>query len=442
MKKFLILTLAILSLYSCRDTTTIGTDLFDDDIIDVQSVTYNDLNINTVVGDSTLTMESQSNFLYYLLGEVHDEVFGTYGADLYVAMNKISSYQYPNATVDSVVMTMLYDTLGFQGDTTQQFDISIYQLEEPYREIEAIYSNAEFISSMVALSETSTSVAPRTEVEVFQYQVDSTVTLSPHLRMPLPLSFGEKLLADSLLTAEEFAEAYPGFKISAKTDGVGGIMSFALSDAINQGLTFNTVEVYLTDEEGEPGVIKFPFSSKTYNHFFHDYTGSEISNYLGQDPESLLFAQAMAGPSIKVDISETVDLTSDQIINHAQLTLFEAEGIDKDSTSLFPKNDFFYAYQLNEDNVKTLITDVAKANSSRRNQYLDGELKDREINNSSVSTAIFNITDFVKEYIESENDGIFYIIPINPTYNGKRSVFYGNGNDSFDPTLKITYTNN
>ena len=460
MKKFLAsaLFLSAILLTSCTDGSIIGNDLLDDQEIDLVFEENFELNGQTVLGDSLATFISGTTNQTYMLGDIDDPIFGKYTSDIYTAFRFNSVFpNFDNAVLDSIVLDLEYDASGFYGDTLATHTIEVFRVTEEFVNRDSIFSNESFETEMMPLANVSLvpSLSATIPSQLRDFDVDSTVQLSPRLRIRLDDAFGMEILADSLSASSDSAlvATYNGLYIRSSSNGLGMMgLNFNENPEFNDGIARLHMYYTTTDEEGTQSLEEYSYilSSVTSSTFTHDYAGSVVENALNDTlaGDEFLYVQNMAGVNSEIffpDLNVLDNFNEDTIIiNAAQLvfTINEDMSINPD---IYPNSAFFLLSKDNEDgDARILIDDITQGGIDVATGFdiHDGVVKDVvDDNGNTIKTVTFVITKYVQNLLKDDiSSSKVTISPVGRTESPRRTVFYGINHPDFPAKLRIAYT--
>lgn len=450
MKQLFWIALAAITVISlgCNDGSIIGNDLLENEAIDLVYDDNFELTAKTVRGDSVATFRTGLTSNTYLLGQIDDPIFGKYASDIYTGISFGSSTpDFAESTIDSVVLELEYDSLGFYGDNSVMHNIEVFIVEEDWLDRDTIYSDQSFATSMIPIG--SKSFVPDFRGDSIRFQVrdtevDSFITLSPRINIRLDDAYGQMLLTDTAAAKNDTSliAAFKGLYIKSTTDGNSIVgLNFVKSGSISTIIP--KVAVYytqLTSTGTAKRTYNYLLRNEVYSEFDLDNTGSEVGNSLNDEiaGEEYLYAQGMAGINGEVGLPDLSSLKGN-LINSAQLVLTIADD-DNDSYS---HNRRFLLSKYN-DGERVLIEDIVKdgVNISTGLAILDG-IPRRVLheNGDTVTTVTFTITDFTRNVIDSEEISPRLVIsPVGRVETPRRTVFYGAKHPTYSAKLKIAYT--
>src|SRR5687767_14235128 len=214
---FFILTGFVLVAVSCTKPVLIGSDFLDDEKASLKFEDQFELTFHTEETDSVIVhSENVSLQLFnYLLGNVHDPIFGRYTAEIYaqpvlpgVATDLIHS------TFDSVVLLLRYDTMGNYGSINDPVTIEVFRMIENPDFSQDYYSDHRFMTDPDMLG--SRMFVPHPFDSITVTDADDTVRLPPHIRVPLStLKFNSLLTQDSAVftNQDSFLNYFNGLHI-------------------------------------------------------------------------------------------------------------------------------------------------------------------------------------------------------------------------------------
>src|SRR5688572_12654650 len=120
----LILILSVLIISSCTKPVLIGSDFLDDEKANLDFVENFDLEFFTEETDSVIVHAGNNitlQLITYLLGNIDEDVFGKYSAEIYAQpVLPTLATALKDATLDSVVLQLRYDTLGNYGVLSEE----------------------------------------------------------------------------------------------------------------------------------------------------------------------------------------------------------------------------------------------------------------------------------------------------------------------------------
>jgi hypothetical protein len=445
---------------SCNDSTLIGNDLLAGDDLEVEFTDTISFKVKNVQIDSTLLLETGNSdgavLSTFLVGKLDDPIFGKSESQAFAEFKFSSALDFQDAIIDSVVLTLQYDSLLFYGDTLATQSVEVYRLEEELDMLDVYYSNLSFQTGMTPLGSLNNFIAkPRTNITVIDTTGgdSDTTTLLPHIRIPLDNAFGAEILAlDTMVTSNDslFTDVFKGLNIRSLANNT--MMGFDL-DGTQTRLTL----YYQKDGESETANLFVNFLSFRTAEFEHDYTGSFVNDYLDdyEQAEEFMFVQSMAGINLEIEWNDLSWLEG-AIISKAEFE-FTVAQLPGDDLDLYPPLESIYGHDRGTDGQFVISADMFNALSVSNLGVFGGEVKDNADTTQLIYT--FNVSEQLQDaladqtnpnigrsdefilssFIEPETR-LPTTIPISTKAEiAARTVFYGPKNSSFPATLKVTY---
>lgn len=439
---FISLFAAALFMSSCNEPTLIGSDLVEDELGVVQIVDTFSITMENVKGDSLIGYSPIfANYDNYLFGDFEDPIFGSSKAELYFRI--VGPGFYPDfdeaERLDSAVLVIPLDSLNTYGDLSIPFEYEIYELaEKPSNDVNYYTDTTLMVEPMPLLSgsfvpnlsDTLVLTEPNTDNE------ESEVKVVRELRIPLPLSFAERLfLTDSLSYESDsiFSETFKGFYLKP-LNKTNAMASF---DMIN-----SRAGISLYFHETDSTFRRFPFSMDrlivpTYQH---DIAGSVVEGILSDQgaADSLFVLQAMEGHNIKMELPDLSSL-GDIIINRAEIefTLASLPGDNVDFYRPIDQLILNYPPDPSED-TRVLINDINFVGTD--NQFFEELFGGQVFSSGNVQKYRVAISAHLQDVRSGAIENTLYLEPFQRAQKASRVVVKGPSAQSNPPKLKIFYT--
>ncbi|MEO5906110.1 MAG: DUF4270 family protein [Saprospiraceae bacterium] len=436
---------AFLVVLSCTKPVLIGSDFLEDEKASLNFLDTFDLSFFTERTDSILVHSdfSSRQLTTYLLGDVTDPIFGHYRAEIFAQpLLPTISTALKDATIDSVILQLKYDSLGNYGNLNTPVTIEVYRMiERPDFKTE-YYSDQRFMTSPDILG--SLTLVPKPKDSVTIITSGDTVTVAPHIRIPLSIQMlGGFTTQDSSVYShiDSFLNFFNGLHI--RMTGAGNTMiGLDLLDITSRLSFFYDKDASLDQE------LKFVFTPASVKTVYmeHDYTGSFVAPSLNAEPENdYWFVQGMSGLTTKMIINDLNKLEN-VIINQAELEVF-CTFPPGDNPNLYPPGK----YLVTQDKTDTSITNsldvlIALANSSGNpastiyKTLYGGVLERVESGPPAVYRYNMKVTAQVKDIFQGKKENIIYFNPFDKGNVPNRSVMFGPGHPKYAPRLRIYYT--
>ena len=438
---FLVLPVTLL-INTCADPALLGSDLLEEDQADVAFTDTLTLKANTVVADSLRTYSAliSEQLDSYLFGKMKDPLFGTATSSIYLQLRpEFAKPDFSDATLDSIVLILPYDTIGKYGDLSGPFGMEILRVMEEMPRIDNHYSDTSFMTAPTPIA--SIEFVPNLDsISVVNYDGGTVDTVAfPHLRVPIEpteeikdIFFNPDTLAyenDSV-----FLEKFKGIHINPSLE-TEGLLSFAMK------LRGSGFFVYYTKETDTiPSQFRFEVNDLTTRlvAFSKDYSETLVETFL-ENPDltsdSLMFIQSMAGLNIEIDIPNITELEG-VVINKAELELTLA-SVEGDQPSIFKPVEQLLVSRPNDEGNLAVIDDVLFAGSDLSSLF--GGIVTERVNGKPRKYTM-NLSAHLQGMIEGREGTTLTITPFQPAERGSRSVVYGPTHPTYGMKLKISYT--
>ncbi len=440
-----------LFLSACNKDSKLGSDLLDDDLLQVEFTDTFSIIASTIAGeDSILTYDDFTITTELFTGSIDDPFFGTQTFDAFflpgLGATIPSFYDADNdafATVDSVVLIVNVDTSLYYGDTSAVHNVDVFLLEEEPDFDGTYYSNQDFATQMMPVAENQQFVLNR-EAYSFIFDGDTTST-APSIRLKLDNSIGELLVMDTAAVKSDtlIRDVIPGFKIVNRPDRSGVIpMDLETKTLIDRG---NKLFVFYTDTVSK--FYAFPLGGVRHIFNENDKSGTDVELALTTPSigDSLLYIQGYGGADIKVEFpSASFSALGKVVVKKAELEMTVAPQQGDE--------DFFESMSLifidSEDpdtGERERVVDLLNASAAGAIQAgFGGSLREeRDENDELIRTFYnFNLTAYFQSLLEDGSDetGVLYLKAASPELIIGRSVLYGPNHSTYPMKLKLTYS--
>ncbi len=451
---FLIIATCIFTWSACNDSLNFGSGLLQQDQLQVGSNDTLSLRTTTVSQDSVLVYDPTINIINaFFIGTYQDPFFGVAKASAYLQyrLGSTISPDFSNTMVDSLVLSMVYDTLQSYGDFAHPVTFDVYRITEDMTTTAQVYSNKKYATDNVPIGSTTFTPSPYTSQTFYEYPGGFKDTISSRqIRIKLDASLAQEMISsnDSIFNSNEnFQKLFKGFKISSNTLN-GGISAYSPLDA-NSKITLFYHKKGMSgapDTSYQYEFIVSTLSTRTVS-FEHDYSASPIKQYINSTAlnDSLVFLQGMAGTQIKVEIPNIESLNK-KIINKAELC-FYIKNLTGDNPKYTPVANILVGKK-DAAGKLTSVNDVTfainKGGESGLGTFLGGTVTQETVNGVLVSKYKLNISAHLQIMAKSTNpliDNYIYLTVYRRPENANRVALYGGGSKVLPPKLKVTYTN-
>lgn len=441
-RNFFFLCVAILAsvvYLSCDDTAIVGGDLLDDEVINYEFNDTTTIHTSTITGRPVNSGRLSSNT--FMVGRLDDPIFGITTSDLYFALQVLDQGpNYSNRTIDSMVLAIAYDTLGFYGEPDAFIDFKLFRTEETIKE-DTTFSDETLPIEVTPIATVNDKfISPFDTLVIFDPAIDTTSSLIPHFRLPILPTFGVDFFTQIkfAIDDESLLSVVPALYLNGVPDR-SSMMGLSVGNSNRLG-DFNKLLVYLTDSIGGKELYEYRFRIDRFSHFDHDYSGSEVELFLDnpEEGDSLFFVQGMGGVNGLIDISGALQY-QDFLINKAEIELTINEDSRYNPEGYPPLKNYGASYEV-EDSILISVQDLNLV-SDFGLEVFGGEIFEEIIDGVTLKKVKINITNHIKNYLENPLiGGQIIITSLLDSETPERTVFYGAGHSKYPAKLNISFT--
>ena len=353
-----ILSLSLTVFWGCTDPTTLGSDLLDEDVAQLEIIDSFTIEASTIPGERVITYSPFTALQGYMVNNLQDPVFGSGRATTHLqARLEFPGPNFTDAEPDSLVLVLAYDTAGFYGDLDEPFTLDVHRLQEFIDQNNEFYSDTTVNFSprpLGSVTITPANIDTITFVDYLQGEPDTRQQVT--LRIPLDPMLAQELIDLDTTTYQSdtsFIRAFHGLTLRAPNATQSSISFDMFSEESGMYLYYKRDSLFRQ--------FRYTFSnfSTKFVTFEHDYTGTPIEPYLqSPDPsnDSLLFTQGMQGVNISFRFP-TLSTLDNVILNRAELVVHSTVlGID--DPAIFDPAEQLVFYRRNENGELAVIEDV------------------------------------------------------------------------------------
>ncbi len=433
---------------SCNKESLIGSDLLNEDNINVNFTDTLKLGYKTLYSDSTRTFATDgvavSSLDKFTLGKIEDPVFGTTETKFYVCPNFNSIPNFRDGILDSMVLVIPLDTSVRYGDLTATHDVKMYQMSDLNFELDinsrmdTIFSNQSFDVDSPPISEKSGTFTGLDSISVFNPIGDSTVLERPQLRMRLNDMLAMSIFDTNYVETDSiFQSNIKGFMLESETvNSFIGLQNRSVSGTTSDG----KIRVHYRVDEDLDGTIEdtsvYQFNLAIFKHaeMIHDFAGTPVEQAISSGSDSELYIQGKVGVYTEVDLTPILAY-GDTGINYAELEFQVNEDLSGD-LDLFPPNQLLLARYKNDEGNYEFVKDIQLG-------AFGGQLESIMDDNTGLTKMVYrmklsaHIVDLLNQRFSSP---IIEIYPNISTETPNRVVLYGTSGDEKRAKLKIVTT--
>jgi hypothetical protein len=435
----------LIGISSCSDPTLVGSDLLDDDQVQVSFSDTIAIVATTIAEDSirTYTPDASNQLFSYLFGDMTDPVFGRSTSSLYLqALPEALNPDFSGIEIDSVVLVLPYDTNAFYGNTTATFGIEVFELSEVLDRTTEYYSDQTVMTEAVPLA-SATFQPKRDSVQVVDLNGgDRDTTFYPaQLRIPLDVEFGRTLTRlDSAVYASDslFVEFFKGVHLKPTMTNEG-MLAFDLRTSDQGG-----IHVYYRAADTIPLQFQYQFSDfgTRFANYQHDYTGTPVESALDDTAkgEEVLFIQGMAGTNASLTFPDLSDLSDNVIVNRAILEVTVAD-FDGDPEGLYDPSPAIILARPTDNGGLQVIADIefitAREGLSIA-EFFGGRLAEDE--DANVQLYEMNMTAHFQEILDGTVPPELVLSCFPKQERAARSILFGTKHPEYSVKLKLALT--
>jgi hypothetical protein len=425
----------------CGDPSPIGTGVLDGERLNIQYTDTLGLSAKTIDADPLTSYRFNLDIRDRILGQLDDPLTGVTGTELYARLRLSSAEpEFEGAVIDSVILVLAYDSLGFYGDRGVTQEVEVYQLADMFPDVDTLASDVQLpVGNLIG----SKTLIPsfNDSILITSYIDDTLISLSPQLRIPLDNNIGQQILDNPDLLTDDttFAKFFPGVVLKSTPSG-SATFGLNMSRSQNSG-GLNSVKLYYNIGDTTKGIYNLLFSNDISSYIFHERAGYPLADFIEDEQfgDSILVVQGLSGVNTSVAFDDLSSVSAD-VINYAELICFINDDTGVDPDNYFPRN--VVTSKVTEDGTFLSTNDFSVAISSGRlNDLYGGNPQDTVVNGVPLQFIKVNVTGHIKEVLDdpSIEPRIVFSVASNVQIPG-RTVFYGPGHSLYPMKLRIIFT--
>ncbi len=452
-----ILALVVLSIVilfqACNDPISIGTELVEDEGLNIQYTEDIPLEVSTVQSDSVLTYRIGSLLNAHPCGKFQDPFFGLATAEIYTEVG----LQVPNndftglevRAVDSLDVVLPYNIDFSYGDLSKTQTFEVFEMTESMDIEQDYFSDDTFMFDETPIGTWTGNTNILDSTIIFDYSFSDTIVEArfPHIRIPLSFDFKQKFVelitqdtfnvendsffqADVLkglhIRATEITEGLPAFDFQSTRAGIRMVYN---DDSNNDGIF----------SDGEKRQFMFRFFAGALGginastvHIEHDYTNSPIETFIDNpNPTDSIFVQGLQGLLGRVAFPDLSSLQN-VLVNQAVLEFDVIELAENDITKYPPIDQVRVMYR-NEDGVLAIADDYRNvANSNLPVATVVGG--NVETTSEGAQSYRLNISNHFQQILDGDVPSEIFVQTVYPQAQRATRVVLRK------PRFKLTYT--
>ena len=443
-------------IFSCTEPTLIGAELLPEDRANLSFSNTIPVSAKTIEGEPIPSYSPSITFQLptYLFGEVEDPIFGKSNASVYsqVSRNFEPPFSEGLFTIDSIILSIDYDSINSIGSFSEPFNVEVYRLQEDMFSTSSYTSDRSFMTEANVLGEVMIIPSLIDSVEVNNYfsGTDSTaITMEPaHIRIPLSIELGQEFLDTNLYISDtSFVNAFKGIYIEPVTSN-GSLVSFNFNSSISRITLY-----YRSTQENILYEQRYPFSVGNARNslLVHETEGAVVGDAINKEDADFLYLQSMAGSNLEINFPDLSGFEN-AVVNRAELELTVATTDDID-VDRFPLAQQIVAYSLRDGEIR-VIDDVLSAilsNNPIRTEVFGGIPVTETVDGVTLTKYRINLSSYFQSLLEGDSDSTIlltagatqspFYFPIIPKGNrGNTAIIYGPNHPEYAPKLNLIYT--
>lgn len=448
-RDLLVIFIGFLVIFSCNKDSLVGSNLLDEDGVNVVFNDSTSIQTITVKGVDTILTNGVNKITQDLyLGEIYDSYFGFKKFESYfeVAIGSIAPgfYDYKNnafAQIDSVVLIVNISKDLFYGDTLASHNIQAFQIDQDIDDDEELYTfnNLSVFPNPISSLQ---SIVPNLQDYTIVYQGD-TATTNPSIRIKLNDDFGQMILNDTLAVKKDssFRELIKGIKLTSSTSKTSVIpLDMSVKTLNDLG---NKLIVYYHDTI--PKLYSFVLGGVRHNEVQSDITGSTLEAAYNSEiiGESLLYLQGFGSADVEIKMPNVNYANyGDILVKKAEL---EVTIADIPGDEPLDQPSILFLFTKDDEGKRSIIDDIILAQNSSLLETGYGGSVVEELDGNGVLIRRYynmNITRYFQSLVEKDSDesNTLYLGAAVPSLTPERSIFYGAESSVYPIKIKLTYS--
>ncbi len=417
-KTLALFSLGLILFCACEKPTLGDEGLLPDDQLGLSFTDTLTVYAEVVRDDSVRADELATN----IWGAMDDPIFGkSYGGIFFQFSTDRSNIDFgDNLTLDSVVLTLLYnDSIGYGNLATPQ-KLEIYRVTEQFFKDTSYYQFNRFQTAATPLA-TINNFVPSTDSLV----INDSVKYKAGLRVRLDDALGNDILANSglnnLASDAAFKAFFNGLYLAPDTTVPGtSLVYFNLFNA-NSKLT-----VYYNNGLSFDFLINTNSGSVNYFRQKHDGTAVQTAIDEAGNNNQTLYIQPMGGTSVRILVPH-IDSLKGISINKAELVF---TAINSDTATFSAPRQLIFT-QLLESGIEDFIPELDFGID-----FAGGAWKQE----NGLNVYKLNIPNYLQQVMNTGEQFGLNLLPF-PTATQANRVVLGGGNNTQHPLkLRLTYT--
>ena len=437
------LILAVFFLNSCNTFEDFGADQLSNEWINAKGIDTFNFSVIPFQQDSVVSAYSgiPSTFL---LGNISEPILGKMEAGFCTQLRFVPEKErlFLKNTIDSIVLSLRYDTSEFYGNYKTPMTVEVYPLTTQLSIGTRYYSKDKFQYGTTKLGSLDQFVPNLDSVKITTNKIE--YSFAPQMRIPIDTGLFMNILRtapDTVFTAiDSFLNYFPGLAIVAKQANSLVSVFPASSDS--------RLTIYY---KGDTSQLQFTFtmsSSAAKAPFMSvDPVGTPCQDFISKSlsGDSLIFIQGLNGTDARITMPYDSNW-SNRLINYAVLEFYVAK-LPGDQLDIYAPCDILFPQDLSSGKpVNTRDFEIARNASqdlldlNRYTQVIGGDPVLVQVNGQDVYRYKMNITAHFKQLQKTKKSLDLLLSPLFKTESANRVVLYGNKHSQYRAKLNVIYS--
>ncbi len=436
---------SVLFFIACNKPESIELDFLNSDWILSKGVDTFTLIAKPLSKDTIVTYSTAAKSSSMVVGILDDPMFGhsksEFNTQIHFTPEKDKMYL---NNVDSVVLSLRYDTSTFYGLSQEPISLEVYKIDDALNYTQTYYNNST-LKLGKKIGE-KLNFIPNKKDSLYIKQDTNLVRLFPQLRIQLDknefISTLNSLPDTALQSLDTFVQLYGGISLRP-VGNTKGMLGFLPENADSKITIFyspnDSTHLQFSFNMGADAVKFTTYETDRKNTAAKKYETGEIS------PDSLIFIQAFNGPEAEIIIPYS-NSWDGKFLNYAVLD-FTVASLPMDDIShfypsrLFTVNDLTAGY---DGEVKDCYR--AKGNSkfiSIFNDYrlfFGGTITNETNNGNTTRHYKMNITEHFRVSQRQKKDIRIRVSSYFKNETADRTILYGPKHSLFPAKLRLTFS--
>ena len=278
---------------ACSDSISLGSDIVTQGDVEVV-VEDLEVPVTLIRQDRVISNSSNLSSSLMMVGNLNDEEYGQFSASAYFNATLLTGLPegIENATLDSAVMILRYDTLGRYGMDRSVHDLELYELVETLEitDGDTLFTTDGFELQPDPIWTGTRTVGHTDSIDIQEYLADTTIRVVPELRIPLDnRRWFDVLTEDDTLDNTLLGERVPGYALLSTSDNNSVIgLNLGFSGQTNNA---SRIDLFIENDTIKT-ILRIPLGQDRQNQILHDKAGSAVGGLIDQPGGECLYLQS------------------------------------------------------------------------------------------------------------------------------------------------------